>query len=252
MASPTESDTVTSSLEGSPTDQPCQQDLQKGLIQIEHDYVKNVPTTTYTAEHTGGKGKTEGVLGLTITDKEIPTKSQEGTSTGTTHPQPMGLMDHPGKEISENIITHTAEDSKGKEGKEGLKENLYAQQKKWEMGQVDYLKVDSFENIQKHLSKVINSKGEMDDNSDQNANDNGALTKSPPVSSFEERQKWETGQIDYLGKDSYDNIAEHITKVLKGKGKKQEAEGKKSAKPEVDVKKKSYFMHLWSFVKSSF
>ena len=31
-------------------------------------------------------------------------------------------------------------------------------------------------------------------------------------------QQWEKGQMDYLGKDSYQNIEKHIDTVLNGKG----------------------------------
>lgn len=40
------------------------------------------------------------------------------------------------------------------------------------------------------------------------------------------RQLWETGNIDYCGKDSFDNIMKQITKTLEEKPTKPEGEEK--------------------------
>lgn len=38
---------------------------------------------------------------------------------------------------------------------------------------------------------------------------------SPPMSSQERKQKWEQGQADYMGMDSFDNIEKKLDSFLK-------------------------------------
>lgn len=42
-----------------------------------------------------------------------------------------------------------------------------------------------------------------------------ALPGPPPISSAEQKQRWEQGQADYMGMDSFDNIEKKLAAFLK-------------------------------------
>lgn len=57
----------------------------------------------------------------------------------------------------------------------------------------------------------------MQDKLHQDATEHSAAVTAPPpqVSSEERKQRWEAGQMDYLGEDSFDNIERKLDSFLK-------------------------------------
>lgn len=61
----------------------------------------------------------------------------------------------------------------------------------------------------------------------------GEHERTPEQEAYEHlmrRQLWETGNIDYCGKDSFDNILKRITKTLEEKPAEKEEEGEATKK----------------------
>lgn len=68
------------------------------------------------------------------------------------------------------------------------------------------------------LSRIHSLTLVMQDKLHQDATEHSAAVTAPPppqVSSEERKQRWEAGQMDYMGEDSFDNIERKLDSFLK-------------------------------------